>query len=123
MCISLIGFLVVGHDLVMYAASSALPGVTYGFAYPLIQAWAADGGPPGLRHSTLSQAAAFAVVWSACGWPPCAGACTTQCPPMRAASSHPVARLVKTLRRLPPTTSQAPTSRRDLTSCQPGNGR
>jgi Major Facilitator Superfamily len=37
-CLSLAGFLPTGHDPVLYAASSALLGVTYGLAYPLIQA-------------------------------------------------------------------------------------
>ena len=53
MCLSLGGFMLAGHNLALYAVSSALLGVTYGLAYPLIQAQAADGAPAGLRHWTL----------------------------------------------------------------------
>ena len=53
MCLSLAGFLLTGHDPVPYAASSALLGVTYGLAYPLIQAGAADSAPGQLRHWAL----------------------------------------------------------------------
>ena len=53
MCLSLAGFLLTGHDPVLYAASSALLGVTYGLAYPLIQAGAADSAPGRLRHWAL----------------------------------------------------------------------
>jgi MFS family permease len=53
MCLSLGGFLLPGRDLILYAASSALLGLTYGLAYPLIQGRAADGAPPGLRQWAL----------------------------------------------------------------------
>ncbi|MGH3152648.1 MAG: MFS transporter [Streptosporangiaceae bacterium] len=53
MCVSLGGFLLAGHNPVLYAVSSALLGVTYGLAYPLIQARAADSTPGGLRHWAL----------------------------------------------------------------------
>jgi MFS family permease len=53
MCLSLGGFLLAGHSPVLYAASSFLLGVTYGLAYPLIQARAADSAPGGLRHWAL----------------------------------------------------------------------
>jgi hypothetical protein len=35
MCLALAGFLLAGHDLVLYAASATLLGVCYGLAYPL----------------------------------------------------------------------------------------
>jgi MFS family permease len=53
MCLSLAGFLRVGHDSLIYGASSCLLGLTYGLAYPLIQGRAADSAPSGLRHWTL----------------------------------------------------------------------
>jgi hypothetical protein len=53
MCLSLAGFLRVGHDSLIYGASSCLLGVTYGLAYPLIQGRAADSAPSGLRNWTL----------------------------------------------------------------------
>ena len=53
MCLSLAGFLLAGHDPAGYAASSALLGVTYGLAYPLIQAQAANSAPDRLRHWAL----------------------------------------------------------------------
>jgi MFS family permease len=53
MCIALAGFLLAGHDPVLYAASSVLLGVTYGLAYPLIQVQAADSAPAGLRQQAL----------------------------------------------------------------------
>ena len=42
-----------GHDPVLYAASSALLGVTYGLAYPLIQAGGQTAHPDRLRHWAL----------------------------------------------------------------------
>jgi MFS family permease len=53
MCLSLAGFLLVGHDSRVYGASSALLGLTYGLVYPLIQGRAATSAPAGLRHWTL----------------------------------------------------------------------
>jgi MFS family permease len=53
MCLSLAGFLLTGHDPVVYAVSATLLGVSYGLAYPLIQARAADSAPGGLRHWAL----------------------------------------------------------------------
>jgi hypothetical protein len=53
MCLSLAGFLEVGHDALIYGASSCLLGLTYGLVYPLIQRRAADSAPAGLRHWTL----------------------------------------------------------------------
>ncbi len=53
MCLSLAGFLRVGHDSLIYGASSCLLGLTYGLVYPLIQGRAADSAPAGLRHWTL----------------------------------------------------------------------
>jgi MFS family permease len=72
MCLSLAGFLEVGHDTLIYAASSCLLGLTYGLVYPLIQRRAADSAPPGLRHWTLwyFSLAYFAGVY---GFPVVAG--------------------------------------------------
>jgi MFS family permease len=53
MCVALAGFLLVGHDPLIYGASSCLLGLTYGLVYPLIQGRAADTAPSGLRHWTL----------------------------------------------------------------------
>jgi MFS family permease len=53
MCLSLAGFLLAGHDPVVYAVSATLLGVSYGLAYPLIQARAAGSAPGGLRHWAL----------------------------------------------------------------------
>jgi MFS family permease len=53
MCLSLADFLFTGHDPVVYAASATLLGVSYGLAYPLIQARAADSAPGELRHWAL----------------------------------------------------------------------
>jgi MFS family permease len=53
MCIALAGFLLAGHDPLLYAACSVLLGVSYGLAYPLIQAQAADSAPPDLRQQAL----------------------------------------------------------------------
>ena len=73
MCLSLAGFLLAGHDLVGYAASSALLGVTYGLAYPLIQAQAVSNTPDRLRHWALwyFSLAYFAGIY---GFPLIAGA-------------------------------------------------
>lgn len=53
MCLSLSGFLVVGHNPVLYGVCSLLLGITYGLTYPLIQARAAGRAPEGLRHWAL----------------------------------------------------------------------
>jgi MFS family permease len=53
MCLSLAGFMVTGHDRVLYAVSATVLGVSYGLAYPLIQARAVDGVLGELRHWTL----------------------------------------------------------------------
>jgi MFS family permease len=53
MCLSLGGFMLAAHNRVLYAVSAAMLGVSYGLAYPLIQARAADGAPAELRHWTL----------------------------------------------------------------------
>jgi MFS family permease len=53
MCLALTGFLLTGHQVTLYAASSVLLGVTYGLAYPLIQAQAAGTASAGLRHWAL----------------------------------------------------------------------
>ena len=53
MCLSLAGFMLAGHNRVLYAVSATMIGVSYGLAYPLIQARAADGAPGELRHWTL----------------------------------------------------------------------
>jgi MFS family permease len=53
LCLSLAGFLLTGHDPVVYAVSATLLGISYGLAYPLIQARAADSAPGGLRHWAL----------------------------------------------------------------------
>ena len=53
MCASLAGFCLAGHHPAVYAASSVLLGVSYGLAYPLIQAQAVDSAPGQLRHWTL----------------------------------------------------------------------
>jgi MFS family permease len=73
MCLSLAGFLVAGHDPAGYAASSALLGVTYGLAYPLIQAQAADRAPDRFRQWALwyFSLAYFAGIY---GFPLIAGA-------------------------------------------------
>jgi MFS family permease len=53
MCLSLGGFMLAGHNRVLYAVSAAILGVSYGLVYPLIQARAADSTPGELRHWTL----------------------------------------------------------------------
>jgi MFS family permease len=53
MCVALALFLLVGHDVVLYATCSVLVGICYGLAYPLIQAQAADRAPEGQRHWVL----------------------------------------------------------------------
>lgn len=53
MCVALALFLLVGHDVVLYAASSVLIGVCYGLAYPLIQVQAAARGSQAQRHWVL----------------------------------------------------------------------
>ena len=53
MCLSLAGFMLAGHNRVLYALSATTLGVGYGLAYPLIQARAADSVPGELRHWTL----------------------------------------------------------------------
>jgi MFS family permease len=53
MCLSLAGFMLAGHNRVLYAVSATMLGVSYGLAYPLIQARAVDGVPVELRHWTL----------------------------------------------------------------------
>jgi MFS family permease len=53
MCLSLAGFTLAGHDRVLYAVSATMLGVSYGLAYPLIQAQAANGAPGEFRHWTL----------------------------------------------------------------------
>jgi MFS family permease len=53
MCVALTLFLLVGRDVVLYAACSVLVGICYGLAYPLIQAQAAARGPEGQRHWVL----------------------------------------------------------------------
>lgn len=53
MCLALGGFMLAGHNRVLYAVSAAALGVSYGLAYPLIQARAADSTPGELRHWTL----------------------------------------------------------------------
>ncbi len=76
MCSSLAGFCLAGHDLDIYGASSALLGVSYGLAYPLIQAQAADSVPGQLRHWALwyFSLAYFAGLY---GFPLIAGAIST----------------------------------------------
>lgn len=73
MCLSLAGFLLASHDPAGYAASSALLGVTYGLAYPLIQAQAANSAPGNLRYWALwyFSLAYFAGIY---GFPLIAGA-------------------------------------------------
>jgi fucose permease len=75
MCLSLSGFLIVGDNPALYAACSLLLGITYGLAYPLIQARAASGAPEGLRHRALCHfsLAYFAGVY---GFPLIASAIT-----------------------------------------------
>jgi MFS family permease len=72
MCLALAGFLLPGHEPVVYGGTSALLGLSYGLAYPLIQARAADSAPQGLRHWTLwyFSLAYFAGVY---GFPVVAG--------------------------------------------------
>jgi MFS family permease len=53
MSVALAGFLLAGHNPAIYAASSTALGISYGLAYPLIQAQAADSAPAGLRHWAL----------------------------------------------------------------------
>jgi MFS family permease len=53
MCLSLTGFMLADHDVICYALSSVLLGVTYGLAYPLIQAQAAGAAPAGFTHWSL----------------------------------------------------------------------
>jgi MFS family permease len=53
MCLSLGGFMLAGHNRMLYAISAAVLGVSYGLVYPLIQARAADSTPDELRHWTL----------------------------------------------------------------------
>jgi MFS family permease len=53
MCLSLGGFMLAGHNRVLYAISAAALGVSYGLVYPLIQTRAADSTPGELRHWTL----------------------------------------------------------------------
>jgi MFS family permease len=53
MCLSLAGFMLAGHNRVLYAVSATMLGVSYGLAYPLIQARAVGGAPGELRHWTL----------------------------------------------------------------------
>jgi MFS family permease len=53
MSLALAGFLEAGHNPAIYAASSTALGITYGLAYPLIQAQAADSAPAGLRYWVL----------------------------------------------------------------------
>jgi MFS family permease len=53
MCLSLAGFMLADHRVICYAVSSTLLGVTYGLAYPLIQAQAAAAAPAGFRHWSL----------------------------------------------------------------------
>jgi MFS family permease len=53
MCLALGGFMLAGHNRVLYAVSAAVLGVSYGLVYPLIQARAADAAPGELRHWTL----------------------------------------------------------------------
>ena len=64
MCLSLAGFLLAGHDPVGYAASSALLGVTYGLAYPLIQAQAANSAPDSRGQLTAVRGSCYgAASW------------------------------------------------------------
>jgi MFS family permease len=53
MCLSLTGFMLADHHVIRYAASAMLLGVTYGLAYPLIQAQAAGAAPAGSGHWSL----------------------------------------------------------------------
>jgi MFS family permease len=53
MCLSLAGFMLADHRVTCYAASSTLLGVTYGLAYPLLQAQAASAVPVGFRPWSL----------------------------------------------------------------------
>jgi MFS family permease len=53
MCLSLGGFMLAGHNRMLYAISAAGLGVSYGLVYPLIQTRAADSTPRELRHWTL----------------------------------------------------------------------
>jgi MFS family permease len=53
MCLSLGGFMLAGHNRMLYASSAAVLGITYGLVYPLIQTRAADSTPDELRHWTL----------------------------------------------------------------------
>ena len=78
MCASLAGFCLAGHDAALYAASSALLGVSYGLTYPLIQAQAADSVADQLRHWALwyFSLAYFAGLY---GFPLIAGAIIATC--------------------------------------------
>jgi len=78
MCASLAGFCLAGHDAAIYAASSALLGVSYGLTYPLIQAQAADSVADQLRHWALwyFSLAYFAGLY---GFPLIAGAVIATC--------------------------------------------
>jgi len=78
MCVSLAGFCLAGHDAAIYAASSALLGVSYGLTYPLIQAQAADSVTDQLRHWALwyFSLAYFAGLY---GFPLIAGAIFATC--------------------------------------------
>ncbi|MGP3980922.1 MFS transporter [Streptomyces sp. KR80] len=53
MCASLVLFLLVGHNVILYAISSLILGITYGLVYPIIQAQAANYAPGELRHWAL----------------------------------------------------------------------
>jgi MFS family permease len=53
MCAAVALFLLVGHNVILYAISSLILGITYGLAYPLIQAQAANHAPGPLRHWAL----------------------------------------------------------------------
>ena len=73
MCLSLTGFLAVNSSPLVYGASSALLGVSYGLVYPLIQAQAVAVSEADVRHWVLSyfSLAYFVAVF---GFPLVAGA-------------------------------------------------